>query len=800
MEMRRRVMRSSSLPSQASLIEDAIDDFGRIGVPSALLPRPISLILLLVIPCFLLLPDRTPLWPVSATPFTSSAIALNLHFDARGGEIEVIQIGAPIEVDAPAVSNADRFRFVIPDHLGELQVDVDLVSPVGEATLCQFRTYGRGGEIELSANDLCPTERWSLAVPEARLQVTAGSWRGSCPLDIDRSLWIPNSGSVADGVTTPLERVRRLLIAGRNADADEQLSAVEKELSLGEDVAEAVRLSGVIQQRFSEVDPLHARAAKRLQERAELLVPAGSETRARLLIDSARRLVEKLSSEVDPETFRRDSRRAITLAREAVDLTARAGNDRLGGFALAVAARAAALCGYRGETVALARSAAEAYPSPDVLWRCELAVGEIAERELRQNDALAAYKEAVAHVESMRAVAASSDSLLLTGRLEPYRKLVALEARLGLAIESLHHAESARASRTGTLPTFESIRSLPDRIDKNSLVVSAFDCGVLLVCWAIEDSIQVSVFESSSEEISRQVELLRSSRGEDLGAAVWLGERILVGAAESVRSSILLAPHGDLRRIPFPVLQVGGTPLVDRFTSALLTDCLSASRPRPVPDESTWIAFVDPDTDYDGDGIPDLSPLPGARREGREILATTHSSRLWAGKAATESRLSHLPGDTSMIHLGCHGTFFPHRPLRSQLYLAADEGGDGRLQARELAELSLDNCRLLVLSGCETALAASWGADDLAGFPRAALDAGVGAVMGSLWKVGDRATERFMRAFYSRLSESEDLPSAVRAARIACRSAPGASGAGNWSSWVLVENGWEWADNVELDG
>jgi len=341
---------------------------------------------------------------------------------------------------------------------------------------------------------------------------------------------------------------------------------------------------------------------------------------------------------------------------------------------------------------------------------------------------------------------------------------------------------------------------LPQRIDGSSTVVAALDCGDLLVRWRIDDSIHVEVVDVTSREISRQVQALRKSRGEDSVAARWLGERLLAGVDDPKRTLLLIAPHGKLRGIPYPVLSIDGRTLIDGFTTAMLPDCLSAVRPRPTPSAIGWVAFVDPDTDYDGDGMPDMDPLPGARKEGVEILVATLGSRLWAGEAASEGRMVRVAPEASLIHLGCHGSFFSHRPMESQLFLSPGDGGDGRLLAAELAQLPLEGCRLLVLSGCETALAASSGADDLAGFPRAALDAGVGAVLGSLWKVGDVATERFMSAFYSGLGDAADLPSAVRAARIACRSGSEVSSARHWSSWVLVENGWKWADNVGLDG
>jgi len=78
-----------------------------------------------------------------------------------------------------------------------------------------------------------------------------------------------------------------------------------------------------------------------------------------------------------------------------------------------------------------------------------------------------------------------------------------------------------------------------------------------------------------------------------------------------------------------------------------------------------------------------------------------------------------------VLHIACPGDFKPYDPGASKLRLSPAGESDGVLTADQLSQMELTDCRLLALTGCETALGSASGADDLAGFPRAALEAGV---------------------------------------------------------------------------
>ncbi len=89
---------------------------------------------------------------------------------------------------------------------------------------------------------------------------------------------------------------------------------------------------------------------------------------------------------------------------------------------------------------------------------------------------------------------------------------------------------------------------------------------------------------------------------------------------------------------------------------------------------------------------------------------------------------------------------------------------DGLISARELASLDLSDCRLFTMSACQTGLGVVT-ADGVYGLQRGLKNAGVGAMLLSLWSVQSDATSRLMTSFYSRLSKGETLHQAFRNAR-----------------------------------
>ena len=135
------------------------------------------------------------------------------------------------------------------------------------------------------------------------------------------------------------------------------------------------------------------------------------------------------------------------------------------------------------------------------------------------------------------------------------------------------------------------------------------------------------------------------------------------------------------------------------------------------------------------------------------------NAEVLAKEAASEASLKlhqNLPL-ANCVHFSCHGTFNSVSPLESALVLAEDKANteDGYLTLAEIFELSLQQCRLVTLSACETGITDFNSlSDEYIGLPNGFLFAGSPSVVSSLWTVDELSTTFLMIKFYENLPES----------------------------------------------
>ncbi|MBX2967271.1 MAG: CHAT domain-containing protein [Cyclobacteriaceae bacterium] len=180
----------------------------------------------------------------------------------------------------------------------------------------------------------------------------------------------------------------------------------------------------------------------------------------------------------------------------------------------------------------------------------------------------------------------------------------------------------------------------------------------------------------------------------------------------------------------------------------------------------------------------DISSLPGTKTEvdavARLLKTSGYQVTQVMEKQATEANVKKLNGP-SLVHIATHGYFLQdvddaggssvfgvnaenasNNPLlRSGLILAgaghAISGGgtdissndNGVLTAYEAMNLNLEGTDLVVLSACETGLGDVKSGEGVYGLQRAFLVAGADAMIMSLWKVDDAATQQLMTSFYT---------------------------------------------------
>lgn len=294
--------------------------------------------------------------------------------------------------------------------------------------------------------------------------------------------------------------------------------------------------------------------------------------------------------------------------------------------------------------------------------------------------------------------------------------------------------------------------------------------------------------------------------GRDLVEALWQPLANQVADAELV----LICPDGFLGELPFGILPVDQSFLIEKHRISYLSDAsqLTASRSSSSSLSGPVIAVggvnyfrrgeLAANEEVTGGDRSRLgtnwSSLPATRVE-VQALKDLHEYVLeWdspmvtlEGKAATEEAVRALLPGQRYVHIATHGYFEPDNlpslsvsaqsqqadfdeqikavgllpGLLSGLVFAGvnsdadDQRDDGYLSAEEIQYLDLSACDLVVLSACETALGSARAGEGLMSMRRAFQVAGADSVVSSLWKVSDDATAELMKEFYTNLWQRE---------------------------------------------
>ena len=192
-------------------------------------------------------------------------------------------------------------------------------------------------------------------------------------------------------------------------------------------------------------------------------------------------------------------------------------------------------------------------------------------------------------------------------------------------------------------------------------------------------------------------------------------------------------------------------------------------------------------------GSSEIDPLPGTGREITSLSSILKSggfkNTIFQTTNATEHSIKDVKSP-KVMHIATHGFFVEdinannnkvfsvplnnvneNVLLRSGLMLAnagtLDEatGNNGILTAYEAMNLDLTNTDLVVLSACETGLGDIMAGEGVYGLQRSFEVAGAKAVIMSLWKVDDAATQLLMTSFYKNWMVSKNKLSAFRKAQ-----------------------------------
>ena len=270
-------------------------------------------------------------------------------------------------------------------------------------------------------------------------------------------------------------------------------------------------------------------------------------------------------------------------------------------------------------------------------------------------------------------------------------------------------------------------------------------------------------------------------------------------------SRVWIAPDGPLHYLPFEILPLPDSEsqepatLLDRAAVSYLPSAsmLRRAEKRRASNITVLAGFGDPDlpsasaaTESSAERFSsrfDLGPLPAASHELAAIERLLDGeSEIRTGAQATEEMLRRAAArGARVVHLATH-TVIGERPGQgTAILLTPADGDDGLLRPEEIAALDY-RVDLTVLAGCSSALGAVEDGRAFASLTGSFLSAGSGAVIASLWDVGDQASAIFMEQFYYQLSRGRPPADALRRAKLRLRSDPAWDRPDLWAAFILI--------------
>jgi CHAT domain-containing protein len=263
------------------------------------------------------------------------------------------------------------------------------------------------------------------------------------------------------------------------------------------------------------------------------------------------------------------------------------------------------------------------------------------------------------------------------------------------------------------------------------------------------------------------------------------------------KKTLYISADGVYNQISLNTLKkTDGDYLLNRFDMVLVgnsKDVIALKAQKPVASKKN--AFLLGFPDYGGDAV---AALPGTKLEieniGKILKTGGYQTTPYLQKAATEAVIKNMKGP-AVVHIATHGYFqadveqasvgvqqenAKNNPLlRSGLLLAGasptikgevmpnlESNDNGVLTAYEAMNLSLDGTDLIILSACETGLGDVRAGEGVYGLQRAFLVAGAKAMVMSLWKVDDAATQALMTNFYTNLAKGGSKAKAFKQAQL----------------------------------
>jgi len=302
---------------------------------------------------------------------------------------------------------------------------------------------------------------------------------------------------------------------------------------------------------------------------------------------------------------------------------------------------------------------------------------------------------------------------------------------------------------------------------------------------------------------------------EEYTAAVWGG---IMQVAQG-KKKIYFAPDGVLNNIGIEYLTMNGTPISELVDMSRLSSTREICREHP--SQPLKYASLFGDIDYIENGLPATDKRKYAKRAsdgisfsnlentGREIneISTilkknTKKAKIFpytGVKASKAEFLSQEQLPVNILHIATHGVYIDDGKISDNdamnhsilAFAGANlydsyEKNEGIVTASDIADMSLHDCDLVVLSACESGLG-KLGNDGVFGLQRGFKNAGVKTLLVSLNEVADEATADMMIAFYRYLMQDQvSKHDAFKKAQTETRAKyPNDN---TWASFILIDS------------
>ncbi|WP_229415264.1 CHAT domain-containing protein [Moorena bouillonii] len=449
--------------------------------------------------------------------------------------------------------------------------------------------------------------------------------------------------------------------------------------------------------------------------------------------------------------------------------------------------------------------------APDISYRWQWQLGRISKRLGEEENAIAAYTEAVNTLKSIRSdLVAVNQEVRFTFResVEPvYREFVQLllqsdsrnsnPENLEKAreiIESLQLAELDNYFRSACLnATPVVIDQVIDQADTKAALIypiilpESVDIIIRLPQQKLRHyrtALPQDQIESTLEELHHFLPQLHRRKFLPMSQQVynWIIRPIEEDLANSQVDTLVFVLDGALRNIPMAALHDGEQYLVEKYSIAL-TPGLDLMNPQRLAREDIRVLTAGLSESRQG-----YNPLPFVEVELEKIKAQVPSEIL-LNQDFTETNFENSveAAPFPVVHIASHGEFSSKAEKTFILTW------DSKINVTELKDLLQTTdlrqptpIELLVLSACQTATGDKRAALGIAGV---AIEAGARSTLATIWAVNDEATAVLMNRFYQELTDTSiSKAEALNRAQKSILQDPNYEHPYYWAAYIMVGN------------